>query len=208
MSTPHTILTLVSVLAITDLAVAQETTRVSVDSAGTEGNSYSDNYATLQSISADNTIVAFSSGASNLVLGDTNGKYDVFVHDLTTGLTERVSVDSSGTEGNGDSWKATLSADGRFVAFVSYASNLVAGDTNGYPDVFVHDRSTGMTECVSVDSSGAVGNAGSGSESCPLGISADGQFVAFTGGASNLVSGDSNGTWDARSDRSAGTWSA
>jgi cold shock CspA family protein len=86
--------------------------------------------------------VAFASGATNLVAGDTNGFDDVFVHDRATGITERVSVDSSGVEGNdysSNSNRRAISADGQVVAFGSLATNLVAGDTNGTEDVFVHE---------------------------------------------------------------------
>ena len=192
MSTPRPLVTLALVLASFDLAVAQDTTRVSVDSSGTEGNSVSNIYGSAHSVSADGMIVAFSSFASNLVPGDTNKTWDVFVHDRTTGVTERVSVDSSGAEANGLSERATLSTDGRFVAFCSFATNLVAGDTNGFEDVFVHDRSTGVTERVSVDSAGVQGNATSGS-SAVVGISANGQIIEFASAATNLVSGDTNG---------------
>jgi hypothetical protein len=112
-----------------------------VDSSGAEGSdptfvpsSYS------PSISADGQIVAFISHASNLVAGDTNGSNDVFVHDRVTGITERVSVDSSGVEGGGDCYSPSISADGQIVAFESASSNLVGGDTNGADDVFVHER--------------------------------------------------------------------
>jgi Tol biopolymer transport system component len=165
-----------------------QTTRVSVASDGTEGNGVSG----LPSISADGRYVAFVSAASNLVPGDTNGKFDVFVHDRVTGQTTRVSVASDGTEGNDDSWWPSISADGRYVAFSSLASNLVPGDTNGTWDVFVHDRLTGQTTRVSVASDGTQGNNGSGDPS----ISADGRYVAFSSLASNLVPGDTNGTWD------------
>ncbi|MFC6674097.1 TolB family protein [Marinobacterium aestuariivivens] len=165
------------------------TTRVSVDSAGIEGNSDSDNPA----ISADGRFVAFNSRASNLVAGDTNGRYDVFVHDRVTGTTSRMSVDSAGVEGNGDSFtQSDISADGRFTTFPSRASNLVTGDTNSTNDVFVHDRLTGTTSRVSVDSAGVEAN---GSSSNPA-ISADGRFVAFSSGASNLVASDTNGAFD------------
>jgi len=160
------------------------TERVNVDSSGVEGNNPSD----TASISADGQIVAFWSWASNLVAGDTNAYPDVFVHDRATKITERVSVDSSGVEGNSDSFTASISADGQIVAFSSLASNLVAGDTNGDSDVFVHDRATGITERVSVDSSGVEGNGNCYGPS----ISADGQIVAFYGFASNLVAGDTN----------------
>jgi WD40-like Beta Propeller Repeat len=97
------------------------TTRVSVDSAGNEGNARS----STVSISADGRFVAFSSDASNLVPGDTNRVEDVFVHDRKTGITTRVSVDNAGNQGNGFSSEASISADGRFVAFGAFASNLV-----------------------------------------------------------------------------------
>jgi archaellum component FlaF (FlaF/FlaG flagellin family) len=110
-----------------------QTTRVSVASDGTEGNG--DSWA--PSISADGRYVAFTSRASNLVPGDTNGTWDVFVHDRVTGQTTRVSVASDGTEGNGASEFPSISADGRYVAFISEASNLVPGDTNDKRDIFV-----------------------------------------------------------------------
>ena len=88
-------------------------------------------------ISADGRFVAFSSDATNLVPGDTNGTADVFVRDRQTGTTRRVSVGPGGAQGNGDSVDPALSADGRFVAFESDATNLVPGDTNGVDDVFV-----------------------------------------------------------------------
>jgi hypothetical protein len=106
---------------------------VSVASDGTQGNDGSGG----ASISANGRYVAFVSGASNLVPGDTNGVDDVFVHDRLTGQTTRVSVASDGTQGNGDSWWPSISADGRYVAFESRASNLVPRDTNGAWDVFV-----------------------------------------------------------------------
>ncbi|HEX9092974.1 MAG TPA: hypothetical protein VF902_03240, partial [Coriobacteriia bacterium] len=164
------------------------TTRVSVHSSGSQG----DNTSNAPSISSDGRYVAFSSFASNLVGSDTNGMMDVFVHDSVTGATTRASVDSSGAQGNASSSAVSVSSDGRFVAFSSYASNLVAGDTNGTPDVFVHDSITGATTRVSIDSSGAQGDA----TSPFLSISSDGRCVAFESDASNLVAGDSNGQRD------------
>jgi hypothetical protein len=167
-----------------------QTTRVSVSSLGSPGN----NSSYSGPLSADGRFVAFRSWASNLVPGDTNGAQDIFVHDRQTGETTRVSVSSSGAQGNGDSWfQVCLSDDGRFVGFMSYASNLVPGDTNGALDIFVHDRQTDQTTRVSVSSSGTQGNGPSWFPS----ISADGRFVAFNGGASNLVGGDTNGLYDA-----------
>jgi WD40 repeat protein len=174
-----------------------ETLRVSVDSAGVEGNDLS----LFASISDDGRVVAFSSRASNLVSSDTNAAWDAFVKDRSTGITERVSVDSLGAQGDGDSYAADISADGRFVYITSYSTNLVAGDTNGRGDAFVHDRWTGTTERVSVDSTGAEGDDDSGGGM----ISADGQVVVFDSSASNLVAGDTNGSWDVFiHDRSSG----
>jgi len=163
-------------------AHAQATTRVSVSSTGAEGNDGSFS----PSVSADGRYVAFESLASNLVVSDGNGARDIFVHDRDTGATERVSVDSSGTEGDGGSYDPSISADGRYVAFASDADNLVANDTNGARDVFVHDRVTGATTRVSVDSAGIQGN----SFSFQPAISGDGRFVAFTSLADNFFSGD------------------
>src|SRR2546428_413238 len=106
------------------------TERVSVASDGTQANGASDRAA----ISGDGRFVAFRSSASNLVPGDTNGALDVFVHDRETGETTIASIASDGTQGNGSSSRPSLSADGRFVAFTSSASNLVPGDTNSTDD--------------------------------------------------------------------------
>jgi Tol biopolymer transport system component len=166
-------------------AAAQDTTRVSVDSSGAEGDLASGTGGIA--ISADSRFVAFGSDADNLVAGDTNQSSDIFVHDRTTGIIERVSVDSSGGQADGTSFWPSISSDGRFVAFASDADNLVAGDTNRWSDIFVHDRSTGVTERVSVDSSGGEGNGMSGEEG--VAISADGKIVAFESLAWNLVAG-------------------
>jgi CSLREA domain-containing protein len=162
--------------------------RVSVASHGTEGDSHS--YGS--SLSADGRFVAFSNEVSNLVLDDLNGCDDVFVYDRQSDRVERVSVASDGTEGDNQSGSPSMSADGRFVAFQSDASNLVPGDTNGRTDVFVYDRQSGTVERVSVASDGTQGDGGSGSPS----LSPDGRFVAFQSDASNLVPGDTNGRSD------------
>jgi Tol biopolymer transport system component len=180
-----------------EAAVArQATTRVSVASDGTPGNEAACYMTTQPAISADGRFVAFEDCAFNLVSDDTNETGDVFVHDRMTGVTERVSVASDGTQGNGGSPgfpdPISISADGRFVAFGSDATNLVSGDTNGVGDIFVHDRLTGVTERVSVGSDGTQSNDFSMAPS----ISADGSVVAFFSAASNLVSGDTNGTPD------------
>src|SRR5207248_10403700 len=93
--------------------------------------------------------------ATNLVPGDTNGVADVFVHDRQTRITERVSIDSAGNQANSASTYSAISADGPFVAFVSTATNLVPGDTNGGHDVFVHDRRTGTTDRASLGVAGS-----------------------------------------------------
>jgi Tol biopolymer transport system component len=162
------------------------TTRVSVDSAGNQDNGTSFFYA--PSISADGRFVAFYSEASNLVPGDTNNTFDIFVRDRLTNTTTRVSVDSAGNQANRKSEGASISADGRFVAFQSDASNIVPGDTNIRRDIFVRDRLTNTTTGVSVDSAGNPANNGSYNPS----ISADGRFVAFQSPASNIVPGDTN----------------
>jgi Tol biopolymer transport system component len=177
------------------------TQRVSVSTAGAQSNG-DDFWAPFISLSADGRFVMFESNASNLVAGDTNGRVDIFVRDRQLGTTERISVDSAGIQANGDSKESSSSADGRYVAFRSYASNLVAGDTNGFSDVFVRDQVAGTTERVSVDSAGAQGNSTAQS---PV-ISGDGRYVAFGGYADNLVPGDTNGLPDVFvHDRTTGT---
>src|SRR6185369_17183126 len=145
------------------------------------------------SISSDGRFVAFDSDTSNLVAGDVNGVRDIFVRDLVNGTTALVSVDSSGNQGNGNSAeKVTISGDGSHVAFLSWASNLVTGDGNGQPDVFVHDLASGITTRASVASDGTEGNGVS--RRCA--ISGDGSTVVFNSTSSNLVAGDSNGADD------------
>ena len=165
------------------------TERVSIASNGAEGNSYSDD----PSISADGRFVAFSSNASNLASGDANGQRDVFVRDQLTGITELVSCAVAGGAGNGDSAAPSLSADGRYVAFQSSATDLIIGDTNGVPDVFMYDRQTGVMVRISLGLAGAQANAACGAPA----ISADGTHVVFNSTADNLVSGDTNGYSDA-----------
>ena len=169
-----------------------QTTRVSVSSSGEEGNDIS----WSPRISADGRYVAFESIASNLVEGDTNEAWDVFVRDRRQpGQTTRVSVSSSGEEGNGDSKWHDISPDGRWVAFSSEADNLVDGDTNENMDVFVHDCLMGGTTRVSVNSSGEE-DTGCGAISRLPSISVHGDYVAFESAASDLVDGDINGKWD------------
>jgi Tol biopolymer transport system component len=148
-------------------------------------------------VSGNGRYVAFYSGATNLVPGDTNGVTDVFVRDTWLNVTERVSVAPDGTQANGQNVLSfgapAISADGRYVAFVSSASNLVPDDTNAALDVFVRDRVAGMTARVSVASDGAQANADSNLAVWnSVGINDTGRYVVFASSASNLVPGDTN----------------
>ncbi|MCP4409235.1 MAG: hypothetical protein GY807_16070, partial [Gammaproteobacteria bacterium] len=165
-----------------------QTSRVSVDSAGNEAHGFSFS----PEISADGRYVAFQSDAPDLVVNDFNGQSDIFVHDRQTGQTSRVSVNSANIEANGFSFEPSINADGRYVTFQSDAFNLVANDFNGLSDIFVHDRQTGQTSLVSVDSTGIEASGFSYQPS----TSADGQFVAFQSDASNLISNDFNAQSD------------
>lgn len=143
-------------------------------------------------LSSDGRYAAFASSSANLVPGDVNGVEDIFVHDRVTGATTMVSVDPFGAPGNAMCWSPSISANGRFVAFVSRASNLVSGDTNGIEDVFVRDRLTGVTTRVDVTSAGGQVT---GLVEDPS-LSADGRYVVFRSDASDLVTGDTNASWD------------
>lgn len=160
------------------------TERVSVSTEGEQA----DARILRAAVSANGRFVAFSSAAANLVPGDGNRVPDVFLRDLRTRSTIRISVSSSGAEADEASYFPTISADGRVIAFRSVARNLVEGDRNRVEDVFVHDRLTRQTERVSVGAAGEEANAGSVSSN----VSADGSIVAFTSRASNLVRGDRN----------------
>jgi len=156
------------------------TERVSVGSAEEQADADS----SAPSISGDGRNVAFYSNAANLVASDTNGMGDVFVRDRLTETTERISVSTTGEQADSDCWQACISSDGRFVAFQSYASNVVEGDTNNWMDVFVRDRQTGITERVSLSSAAEQAN----SDCWQACISGDGRFVAFESQATTLVS--------------------
>ena len=170
-------------------AAAGDITRSSVSSSGVQGNGYSRS----ADISADGRFVAFRSEASNLVAGDTNGDEDIFLRDTQSGQTTRISVGSGGTQADGGSFYPAISADGRFIAFMSDATNLVSGDTNGLTDIFLYDRQTGTTTRVSVSSNGQQADNISDSY---VSISGDGRFVTFNSEATNLVDGDTNGLSD------------
>ena len=180
----------VTAVAIPSLAAAQTPTTklVSGNAAGRFGNGAS----AEPSLSADGRYAAFSSNASNLVAGDTNKKADIFVRDLKTGHVVRVSVGAGGVQANGRSNQPRLSGDGHFVVFTSEASNLVTGDTNHQPDVFIRDLRTGVTRLVSVGRGGARANWDSAE---PV-VSYSGRYVAFASDATNLVAGDTNATSD------------
>ncbi|MGQ0845163.1 MAG: hypothetical protein ACT4QF_13630 [Sporichthyaceae bacterium] len=181
------------------------TRRASVNSLGGESNAQS----TEPSISADGRYVAFESRATTLLgvdptgqdapkslvnpdgifdLSDTNFVPDVFVHDLATARTERVSVAGDGAQATADSYGASISGDGRYVAFVSLANNLTPGDTNNVREVFLHDRRERTTSRVGV---GAQGQQGRKTSVQPV-ISKDGSVVVFVSDAGNLVPGDRN----------------
>jgi Tol biopolymer transport system component len=163
-----------------------KTQRVSVSSSGKQSKGPRGRAGSVSPvISGDGRYVAFGSAASNLVPGDTNRVPDIFVHDRVTGKTQRVSVSSAGAQANGDSADAAISPNGRYVAFDSFASNLVPGDSNGAGDVFVYDRVTHRTLLASLSSSGEQGNDTSYSDAGFL--SADGRYLAFSSWASNLA---------------------
>lgn len=158
--------------------------RASVDSFGRQANGESNG----TDMTPDGRYVVFDSEATNLVPNDSNGMLDVFVHDQQTGQTTRVSVGANGAQGNGPSFGGKISDDGRFVAYTSSATSLVSGDTNGYQDVFVHDRQTGETSLVSLAHAGAP----SDGDSSWTDISADGRYVVFESDANNLDPGDTD----------------
>ena len=127
------------------------------------------------SLSGDGQLVAFISLVEHLVSGDDNGTFDVFVRNLVSGTTARVSESSNGVPGNGASLGPKISTDGRYVAFLSEATNLVAGDTNGVTDLFVKNLATGNTRRMNVSTAGTQAD----EEACCHAISEDGRYVAF-----------------------------
>ncbi len=155
------------------------TERVSISTEGAETNAIS----TRPAISADGRFVAFELLADNLVFDDTNILSDIFVHDRLTGITERVSVDANGFEGNGWSEQASISADGHYLAFISDASNLLPKDTNGVRDAFLHNRLSGYTQRASISSHGRQADG----ESTSTVVTPSGRTVVFTSQAGNLT---------------------
>lgn len=164
-----------------------ETMRASVGIGGEANDDSTD-----PAISADGRFVAFTSSATNLVSSDTNGVSDIFVFDRQTGKTVRVSVATGGADANGSSFFPAISGNGRFVAFISSANNLVPEDTNGLDDAFVHDLMTRTTTRVSVRSDGAQALTAHNFTG-PPDLTHDGGRIVFTSSASDLVSGDTNG---------------
>jgi Tol biopolymer transport system component len=162
--------------------------RVSLSTDGVEANGPSARPA----LSDNGRFVAFESGATNLVVGDSNGVPDIFLRDLYARTTTQVSLTAVGGLADGGSYAPAISADGRYVAFESDASNLVSYDTNGVRDIFVKDVETGTVMRVSVSSSGEPADA----PAFHPAINADGRFVAFHSSASNLVPDDTNGMTD------------
>lgn len=164
---------------------------VSVGLGGTGGDGASGANGNASGTSEHGRYVVFASSASDLIANDTNGQQDIFVRDMVTGRTTLASVGPGGVQGNGDSREASISADGRYVAFDSFASNLVPGDTNETYDVFRRDLRTGRTALVSV---GLDGPADQGAVFPD--ISTDGNHVAFESSSTNVVPGDTNTTQD------------
>jgi Tol biopolymer transport system component len=189
-------LTAVTAVALPASPAAAATNPVPVTAivSATPSGKAANNASNLSDTSTGGRYVAFTSNASDLVAGDTNGVSDVFVRDTLTAATIRVSVGAGGVQGTGSSSEASISRDGRYVAFRSAATNLVASDTNSADDVFVRDLRYQTTTRVSVPS-GVNGQAQGGDSSRPS-LSADGHTVAFESAANNLVGGDTNATSD------------
>jgi len=164
--------------------LTKKTSRVNLNNNGEQANGLS-HYTT---ISGDGRFVSYVSYATNLVPGDTNELKDIFLYDTLKKKTTRINVSSNGEQANGDSSSPALSADGRYVTYYSFATNLVPGDTNKTADIFVYDTQTGKTTRVSVDSYGKQANNYGDSPA----ISGDGRYIAFESDAANLVPGDTN----------------
>ena len=183
--------------------ITHTTRRVNVSSEGKQTTGY--HWGWPVSISANCRYIAFISDASNLVNDDTNNVSDIFVHDRIAGTTERVNVSSTEEQANhGANYSPSISADGRYVVFASYATNLVSNDTNNEGDLFVRDRIAGTTERVNVSSTEEQANRGVWSGE--IAISANGRYVVFGSYATNLVADDTNNEHDVFvRDRQSGT---
>lgn len=159
--------------------------RVSVSSTGVQAN----NSTYALDLSDDSQTVLLGSYATNLVPGDNNASPDIFVHELLTGTTTRVNVDSLGAEANQGAGQCAMSGDGQLVVFESTSTNLAPGDTNSSTDVFLHDRSTGITTRISEGAGGVQAN----SSSIAPSISRDGRWIAYATVATNIVVPDVTG---------------
>jgi Tol biopolymer transport system component len=176
-------------LSLATAAAAPTTVRASVATDGTQGNDFSG--LAPSSISADGRYIVFDSYATNLIAGKVTQGLNAYVRDTVSGTTALVSVGLNGAQGDDFSSNPSISADGRYVVFESYADNLVAGDTNAIEDVFMRDLTNNTTTLVSVGALGRTsdeGNIGGGSEG-PV-VSGDGRYVAFTSDAAGLGTGD------------------
>jgi Tol biopolymer transport system component len=139
-------------------------------------------------ISGDGRYVTFATSTDDVAPGDRNGLQDVVVRDLRTGRNKLASVSSGGGQGDDNSAAPAISPDGRYVTFLSWATNLVPGDHNGFGDIFLHDRRSGTTERVSVQTSGAEADSVSDGAT----VSSGGRAVAITSYATNLAPGDTD----------------
>jgi TolB protein len=169
-----------------------EIRRVSQSTGGTPANDANIAYDGTIAISRDGRYVAFSSHATNLVRGDSNGRADVFLRDVERRATLRISLAANGGETDGDSAQPSIGADGRFVAFVSDATNLVPDDHNRAKDVFVRDRVGGTTERVTRGFDGREADGPSDFAE----LDGGGRFIAFASDATNLVVDDGNRSRD------------
>lgn len=167
------------------------TARVSVSSASVQANAA----CTFPQITPDGRYIAFQSTATNLIAGDTNAAADIFVRDTSSGTTTRVSLTNTGLEGTGASTQAAISDDGRYVAFISVAANLITGDTDGFADLFVRDTTSATTKLISRTLVGTLPNAAV-LTSYTVGIAGNGSVGTFTSNATNLISNDLNVTSD------------
>lgn len=149
--------------------------------------------ASMPSLNHDGRYVVYSSTATNLVPGGTSGTRHIFLRDRTAATTTLI-TQRLGVEANGDSDAPVLSADGRFIAFHTEATNLVTFESNGYTDVYVYDR---VADTFTLVSNGASGGGGAAGGSCCPAISPDGRWVAFYSAAPDVVQNDTNGWTDA-----------
>lgn len=166
----------------------QTTERISVTTSGLQSNGPS----IFPDISADGRYIVYESDADNLVPNDTNNATDVFLYDRLNQTTERISLDSGEQQGNGNSSYAIISADNRYVTYVSYATDIDPDDPNPIGDIYVRDLVAGTTELVTYGYNSQPSN---GESHYPV-LSSDGRYIAYHSEASNLVTGDTNNAAD------------